>query len=81
MSAREQCLVLLAQQVLLHLAHRVARQLADDEDALGHLEVRDLALEFTCDHTGTLVDVTDSRASCQDSRVRNTFVGDRDQVP
>ena len=36
-------LVLLAQQVLLHLAHRVARQFGDDEHALGHLEVGDAA--------------------------------------
>ena len=41
----EQRLVLLAQQVLLHLAHRVARQFVDDEHALGHLEVGDLRLQ------------------------------------
>jgi len=33
--------VLLAQQVLLHLAHRVAWQLAFHEHLLGHLEVGD----------------------------------------
>ena len=37
--------ILSAQQVLLHLAHRVARQVGDEVHALGHLEVRDLALQ------------------------------------
>src|SRR6266481_5341702 len=38
-------LIRLAQYVLLHLAHGVARQIVDDEDALRHLEFGQLPIE------------------------------------
>jgi len=46
--------VLFAQQVLLHLAHGVARQFADHEAALGNLEIRQPAFQLR-DH-GVAVD-------------------------
>src|SRR6201996_7989906 len=44
-------LVLVAQHVLLHLAHGVARQLAHHEHALGHLELGEPAVE-ALEHAG-----------------------------
>src|SRR4051812_35931981 len=48
-------LVLLAEHVLLHLAHRVARQLGNHDDALRQLEPGELAVE--CREDGALVDI------------------------
>ena len=45
----------LAQQVLLHLAHGVARELVDEDDALGQLELRQTAVKCRQDGTNARV--------------------------
>src|SRR5262245_20009349 len=44
-SLRVNLRIRIAQNVLLHLAHRIARQVVDDEHALGHLEFGEPPIE------------------------------------